>query len=105
MGSTIPVKYLKGGEKKKASKKEITSFLRSAESEGLAGSFAAAVLVAKGKEGSELSLCEAVSLMTNCKYFLPYLQEKAGENNDDMGMRCSPYSAIPPITLLELRQH
>jgi len=40
---------------------KIPSFLRSAESERLSGSFAAGVLVAKGKEGSGLILCEAVS--------------------------------------------
>lgn len=41
--------------------KEIPSFLRSAKMERLPGSFAAGVLVTKGKEGSGLILCEAVS--------------------------------------------
>lgn len=99
MASTILVKYLKVAKKMK----EIPSFLTSAKSERLPGSFAARVLVAKGKIridfawGSQFLWWQII----NTFYHFAW---KSGDNKDDIGIRASPCSAIPSITLLDLQQ-
>lgn len=109
MGSTTPVKYLKGGEEKKKRNQPSKQARNHILPEvcwvwRIGRKFCSWSPGSKRKGRIRISLCEAVSLMTNYKHFAT-LQKKAGENNEDMGMRDTPCIAIPSIILLELRQH